>query len=52
MAQPTILGPFFAMVPWALLVWVYTCVRRIHFITANDISATDLAVPRAREASS
>jgi hypothetical protein len=45
MAQTAIFGPFFATMLLTLLVWVYMYVRRIRFITTNDISPQDLAVP-------
>ena len=45
MAQTAIFGPFFATMLLTLLVWVYMYVRRIGFITKNNISPRDLAVP-------
>jgi len=47
MAQTAIFGPFFATMLLTLLVWVYMYIRRIRFITKNDISSKDLAVPGA-----
>jgi hypothetical protein len=45
MAQTAIFGPFFATMLLTLLVWVYMYIRRIRFITKNDINSKDLAVP-------
>jgi hypothetical protein len=45
MAQTAIFGPFFAMMLLTLLVWVYMYTRRIGFVTKNNISPKDLAVP-------
>jgi hypothetical protein len=47
MAQTAIFGPFFATMLLTLLVWVYKYIRRISFITKNNISPKDLAVPGA-----
>lgn len=47
MAQTAIFGPFFATMLLTLLVWVYMYIRRIRFITKNNISPKDLAVPAA-----
>jgi hypothetical protein len=47
MPQTAIFAPVFAMVLLTFLVWVYMYVRRIHFITSNEISPRDLAVPGA-----
>ena len=47
MAQQAIFGPFFATVFLTLFVWVYMYIRRISFLTRNQISAKDLAVPGA-----
>ena len=47
MSQTAIFGPFFATMLLTLLVWVYMYVRRIHFLTRNEISAVDMAVPGA-----
>jgi hypothetical protein len=47
MAQTAIFGPFFAMMLLTLLVWLYMYVRRIHFITTNNIGPKDLATPGA-----
>ena len=47
MSQTTIFGPFFATMLLTLLVWMYMYVRRIHFLTRNEISAVDMAVPGA-----
>ena len=45
MPQSAIFGPFFATTFLTFVVWVYMYVRRIRFITGNEISPTDLAVP-------
>ncbi|MGA7761708.1 MAG: MAPEG family protein [Candidatus Binataceae bacterium] len=45
MDQAMIFGPFFAMMFLTLVVWVYMYIRRISFITANELSPKDLAVP-------
>ncbi len=47
MTQTAISGPFFAMMRLTLLVWAYMYVRRIGFITRNNISPQDLAAPGA-----
>jgi hypothetical protein len=47
MAQTAIFGPFFATMLLTLLVWVYMYIRRISFITKNNINPKDLAVPGA-----
>jgi hypothetical protein len=47
MDQTVIFGPFFATVFLTLVVWVYMYIRRIAFITANNIRSQDLAVPAA-----
>ena len=47
MSQTAIFGPFFATMLLTLLVWMYMYVRRIHFLTQNEISAVDMAVPGA-----
>jgi hypothetical protein len=47
MAQSAIFGPFFATMLLTLLVWIYMYVRRISFLTSNDISSRDMAVPGA-----
>ncbi len=40
-----IFGPFFATMLLTLVVWMYMYIRRIGFITSNQISPKDLAVP-------
>lgn len=45
MAQSAIFGPFFATMLLTLVVWIYMYVRRIHFLTANEISPRDLEEP-------
>lgn len=52
MAQSAIFGPFFATLCLTFVVWLYMYVRRIGFITANEISPVDLAVPGALAAAS
>jgi hypothetical protein len=47
MAQTAIFGPFFATMLLTLFVWVYMYIRRIRFITKNNIDPKDLAVPGA-----
>ena len=47
MAQTAIFGPFFATMLLTLLVWVYMYIRRISFLTSNNISTKELAVPGA-----
>jgi len=47
MEQTAIFGPFFAIMFLSLLVWVYMYIRRIAFITGNNIRSQDLAVPGA-----
>ena len=45
MSQTTIFAPFFAMVFLTLIVWVYMYIRRISFITSNNLGPKDLSVP-------
>jgi hypothetical protein len=47
MDQRAIFGPFFATMGLTLLVWVYMYVRRIRFLTSNDISPQDVTSPGA-----
>ena len=47
MPQTAIFGPVFATVFLTFLVWVYMYIRRISFITKNEISPQDIAVPGA-----
>ncbi len=47
MTQQEIFGPFFATIGLTALVWVYMYIRRIHFITFNKLTPTQLAVPGA-----
>ena len=47
MPQTAIFGPVFAAVSLTFLVWVYMYTRRIRFITQNELSPEDLAVPGA-----
>ena len=50
MSQEAIFGPVFAMVALTFVVWVFMYVRRIHFLTANDIAPDQLTSPGALEA--
>lgn len=50
MSQDAIFGPVFAMVALTFVVWVYMYVRRIHFLTANDITPDQVTTPAAMEA--
>jgi hypothetical protein len=45
MPQTAIFGPFFATIVLTLVVWVYMYIRRIRFITSNQLGPKDLAVP-------
>jgi hypothetical protein len=45
MTQQAIFGPFFAMIGLTFVVWIYMYVRRIRFITTNNLLAKDLAIP-------
>lgn len=47
MTQTTIFGPFFATMLLTLVVWIYMFVRRIRFLTANQIDPKDLERPGA-----
>jgi hypothetical protein len=47
MEQTAIFGPFLGTMLLTLIVWVYMFVRRVHFLTANEISPKDLEVPGA-----
>lgn len=47
MSQTAIFGPVFAVMLLTLVVWVYMYVRRIRFITSNQLQPADLAVPGA-----
>ena len=47
MPQTSIFGPVFATILLTLLVWVYMYIRRIHFITNNELSPKELAAPGA-----
>jgi hypothetical protein len=47
MAQQVIFGPFFATMVLTLIVWVYMYVRRISFLTRNNIRPEDVATPAA-----
>ena len=45
MPQTAIFGPFFATIFLTAVVWVYMYVRRIRFITANQFSGAEMAIP-------
>ena len=45
MLQTAIFGPFFATIGLTAAVWVYMYVRRIRFITANQFSGAEMAIP-------
>lgn len=47
MPQSAIFGPVFATVLLTLGVWVYMYVRRIHFLTSNEIRPGDVSSPAA-----
>jgi hypothetical protein len=45
MPQTAIFGPFFATILLTFVVWVYMYVRRIHFLTARQVTPAELAIP-------
>ena len=45
MEQTAILGPVFAMFALTFAVWVFMYVRRIRFITAQDLQPDELQIP-------
>ena len=47
MPQTAIFGPFFATIGLTFVVWVYMYVRRIRFLTSNQVDPKDMAVPGA-----
>jgi hypothetical protein len=47
MPQAAIFEPVFATVFLTFVVWVYMYVRRIRFLTTNNIDPNDMAVPGA-----
>ena len=47
MRQTAIFGPFFATIGLTFVVWVYMYVRRISFLTSNQVDPKDMAVPGA-----
>ena len=47
MPQSAIFAPMFATVGLTAVVWAYMYVRRISFITRNELNPKDLAVPGA-----
>jgi hypothetical protein len=47
MSQTAIFGPVLATMALTFIVWVYMYVRRIRFITSNDLAPGDLSAPGA-----
>ena len=47
MSQTAIFGPFFATILLTFVVWVYMYVKRIRFLTSNQVDSKDMAVPGA-----
>src|ERR1700681_3261070 len=47
MAQQAIFGPFFATMALTFVVWVYMYVRRISFLTRNNITPDQVSTPEA-----
>jgi hypothetical protein len=47
MTQQAIFGPFFATMALTLVVWVYMYVRRISFLTRNNITPDQVRTPEA-----
>ena len=47
MPQTAIFGPFFATILLTFVVWVYMYVKRIRFLTSNQVDPKDMAVPGA-----
>ena len=47
MPQTAIFGPFFATILLTVVVWVYMYVKRIRFLTSNQVDPKDMAVPGA-----
>ena len=45
MRQDSIFSPFLAMLFLTFLVWVYMYIRRIYFISKNEIDSQKLAMP-------
>jgi len=45
MAQTAIFGPFLALMALTFVVWVYMYIRRIRFISVNNINTRDLEKP-------
>jgi hypothetical protein len=45
MPEQAIFGPFFATMFLTLIVWVYMYVRRISFLTRNNIRPDDVSTP-------
>jgi len=44
-SQSAIFGPVLATIGLSFLVWVYMYVRRIRFITANELTPEQMAIP-------
>jgi hypothetical protein len=47
MTQTAIFGPVFATMLLTVLVWTYMFIRRISFLTNNDIGPEKLTIPGA-----
>ena len=47
MPQTAIFGPFFATIGLTFVVWVWMYVKRIRFLTSNQVDPKDMAVPGA-----
>ncbi|HXJ35468.1 MAG TPA: MAPEG family protein [Candidatus Eisenbacteria bacterium] len=47
MQQTAIFGPVFATILLTFVVWVYMYVKRIRFLTGNQVDPKDMAVPGA-----
>ena len=47
MPQTAIFGPFFATILLTFVVWVYMYVKRIRFLTSNQVDPKDMAKPGA-----
>jgi len=43
--QIAIFGPFFATIGLTFVVWVWMDVKRIRFLTSNQVDPKDMAVP-------
>ncbi len=47
MPQTAIFGPVFATILLTFVVWIYMYVKRIRFLTGNQVDSKDMAVPGA-----